>query len=414
MTRPRYDARLPLDGMTRRSFLSCSVGVAASSFVLAGAAGCSMQDVRKAAENNPLPAGTPILVMITLYGGNDGLNTVIPYADAAYHAARPGLSYHQSEVHVLDDAFGLNPGLSGFSDLWRDSKLAIVRGVGYPKPDHSHFRSMDIWQTGSPDRPVGSGWLGRWLDSTSDGDPLLGLNIGPVLPVLAVGEKRTFAALSVKESPNQPLSATLAALGKADPSDSAAAAEVAASYAALGRVRSDVVAHLDDVTLPDEVSADGSLASQLQTVAKCIQLGAPTRCYSVSMGGFDTHAGEKATQSQLLTMLDQAVVGFRTAMAGTSRAADVVVVAYSEFGRRVKANASEGTDHGTAGDLFVISDRVAAGFHGDAPSLTQLVDGDLATTTDFRSVYGELASKVLGADPSRILSGGPPALGVLR
>lgn len=413
MARPHYAPRLPLDGMNRRNFLSCSAGAAAASFVLAGAAGCTMQDVEKAASETPLPSGTPVLVMVTLYGGNDGLNTVVPYADSAYQSARPGLAYGHDEVLTLDDTTGLNPGLEGIHGLWGQKKVAIVRGVGYPQPDRSHFRSMDIWQTASPERPSGSGWLGRWLDTAPGTDALLGLNIGPVLPVLAVGEKRTFAALSVKENPSQPLAQAMAALGKPDASDSAAAAAVAASYAALGRVRTDVVEHLDEVKLEDEVTADGSLTSQLLTVAKCIQLGAPTRCYSVSMGGFDTHAGEKGTQVQLLTMLDQAVTKFRAAMAPSPRAKDVVVVVYSEFGRRVKANSSDGTDHGTASDVFVIGDRVKPGFHGEAPSLTKLVDGDLATTTDFRSIYGELAAKVLGTDPARILKGAPAPLGVL-
>jgi uncharacterized protein (DUF1501 family) len=242
---------------------------------------------------------------------------------------------------------------------------------------------------------------------------LLGLNIGPVLPVLAVGAKRTFAALSVKERGADPLSAVLAALGTPNSADTEAQRIVASSYAAVGRVRDDVVTHMSEVSLPDEITDDGSLKSQLLTVAACIRLGAPTRCYTVSMGGFDTHAGEKATQQQLLSTFDTAITEFRKAMADSPRAGDVVFVAYSEFGRRVKANASEGTDHGTAGDVLIVSDRVKPGFHGDQPSLTDLDQGDLKASQDFRSLYAELLTSVLGADPTTVVGQGITASSVL-
>ena len=411
--RAPYDPRLPLDGLTRRTFLACS-GVAGASAVLAGAAGCTWQDVTRQASENPLPASTPVLVIVTLYGGNDGLNTVVPYDDPAYTAARPGLAYRADEVLQLDGSFGLNPGLQGWHQLWQDQKLAIVRGVGYQKPDRSHLASMDIWQTAAPGTPTTSGWLGRWLDAHKDPDPLLALSLGPTLPVLAVGEKRTAAALSVKEPAALPMESVIALLGKSDPADTRAAGEVAASFAALGRVRDDVVDHLDEVPLHDEVAGDQSLLGQLQVVAKCILLGAPARAYSVSLGGFDTHGGEKATQTAQLRTLDQAIAAFRTALASSPRASDVVIMCYSEFGRLVKGNASEGTDHGTAGDLFLIGDRVKPGFHGDAPSLTDLVDGDLKSTTDFRSVYSEVVQKMLSGDPTQVIGKAPAQLGVLR
>ncbi len=407
-----YDPRLPLDGLNRRNFLRAS-GVVGATALLAGAAGCSWSEVTRAASQNPLPAGTPVLVLVTMYGGNDWLNTVIPAADPAYHDARPGMSYTHDEVLALDNVSGLNPGLKNLSSLWSSKKLAIMRGVGYAKPDRSHFRSMDIWQTGSPSSPLTTGWLGRWLDQSHDTEPLLGLNIGPVLPVLAVGAQRTFAALSVKESAADPLAPVMAALATSDSSDTSAQRLVASSYAAVGRVRDDVVTHLSEVPLPDEITDDGSLKSQLLTVAACIRLGAPTRCYSVSMGGFDTHAGEKATQEQLLTAFDSAITEFRKAMADSPRASDVVLVAYSEFGRRVMANASEGTDHGTAGDVLVVSDRVKSGFHGDQPSLTDLDQGDLKASQDFRSLYAELLTSVLGADPTAVIGSGVTASHVL-
>ena len=410
--RAPYDPRLPLDGLTRRGFLRAS-GVVGATALLAGTAGCTWNDVTRAASQNPLPSGTPVLVLVTMYGGNDWLNTVIPVDDPAYHDARPDMSYTHGEVLALDGSTGLNPGLKNLSTLWSSKKVAIMRGVGYPNPDRSHFRSMDIWQTGSPSTPLTTGWLGRWLDQVKDTEPLLGLNIGPVLPVLAVGAQRTFAALSVKEKGAAPLAPVMAALSTPDSADTTAQRIVASSYAAVGRVRDDVVTHLSDVSLPDEITDDGSLKSQLLTVAACIRLGAPTRCYTVSMGGFDTHAGEKSTQQQLLSTFDSAVQEFRKAMDGSPRAGDVVLVAYSEFGRRVKANASLGTDHGTAGDVLVVSDRVTPGFHGDQPSLTDLDQGDLKASQDFRSLYAELLTKVLSADPTPVIGSSITASGVL-
>jgi len=414
MALPPLQPKKPMDGLTRRSLLKAS-GVVGASALLAGAAKVGWDDIMARAASTPLAAGTPILVLVTMYGGNDGLNTVVPYADPAYHDARPELAYTPTEVLPLDGQLGLNPGLKGLSQQWQDKKLAIVRGVGYPKPDHSHFRSMDIWQTASPETPVSSGWIGRWLDVAGD-DPLLALNIGDVLPPLAVGTKATAAALSLASAPRaRPASdAVIAQLAASDPSDSAAAAQVAASYAAVQRVQTTFAPAL--AATIDPAGADkkrSALADQLGLVARCIRAGAPSRVYAVSATGFDTHADEKIAQTAQLTSIDQALAQFRSAMAGHQRAGDVVVMAYSEFGRRVRANASQGTDHGTAGPVFVMGDSVRAGFYGDQPSLTDLDNGDLKTTTDFRAVYGEVLHTVLQADPARVLDKPLPSLGFL-
>ena len=171
--------------INRRKFLVASVGVGALG-LLSGTVAVSWPDLRRAAQDRRLAVGSGILGIVTLYGGNDGINTLIPYADNAYHDARPELAYAPGEVLHLDDQLGLNPALKGLAQLWTDRKLAIVRGVSYPQPDHSHFRSMDIWQTASPAEPVSTGWVGRWLDATGE-DPLRAVNVGAVLPPLAVG-----------------------------------------------------------------------------------------------------------------------------------------------------------------------------------------------------------------------------------
>ena len=414
---PPLDPRKPMDGLTRRTFLRAS-GVAGATALLAGAAGVTLERVLARGQSDPLPQSSPILVLVTMYGGNDGLNTVVPYADPAYHKARPDLAYSPQEVLHLDDQLGLNPGLTGLADLWREQKLAVVRGVGYPKPDHSHFRSMDIWQTGSPETPVPSGWIGRWLDTAGD-DPLLALNIGEVLPPLAVGAKATAAALSVGTSTSSALTASvLKGFTSPDAADGPAAQLVVASYAAQQRCEQT----FGPITSPSGDDADGdaagngqraALTAQLDVVARCIKADVPTRVYAVSASGFDTHADEKIAQTSQLTQVDKAITTFRAALAGSPRAKDVVLLAYSEFGRRVKANASQGTDHGTAGPVFLVGDLVRAGFHGDQPSLTSLDNGDLKATVDFRAVYGEVLDRVLGADPSRVLDKAPAPLGVI-
>ena len=173
--------------LNRRTFLRASAGVGALG-LLSGAAAVSWPELMDAAQRRPRAQGDGVAVIVTLYGGNDGINTLIPYADNAYHDARPDLAYAPGDVLHLDDQSGLNPALKGLHTAWGDGHLAIVRGVSYPKPDHSHFRSMDIWQTASPDEPVSTGWIGRWLDSTGD-DPLRAVNVGAVLPPMACGRQ---------------------------------------------------------------------------------------------------------------------------------------------------------------------------------------------------------------------------------
>ncbi|WP_374023141.1 DUF1501 domain-containing protein [Mycobacterium sp. HNNTM2301] len=388
--------------MNRRRFLVASAGVGAAG-LLSTAVAVSWPDLMRAAQDRPLADGAGVLVLITLYGGNDGINTLIPYADNAYHDARPELAYAPGDVLHLDEALGLNPALKGLAQLWGHRQLAIVRGVGYPRPDHSHFRSMDIWQTASPAEPVPTGWIGRWLDATGD-DPLRAVNIGPVLPPLAVGEKHTAAALSMAPEPmGQGLDTLMGALGADDPDDTPAMAAVCKAYRAAR-----TTAHTFE-TVKAAVSQRNSLSAQLHLVAEAVRARVPTRVYTAQLGGFDTHAGERGTQQRLLAAFDEAVASFLQQVAGRN----VVVVAYSEFGRRVRANASQGTDHGTAGPVFVAGAPVRGGFYGDEPSLTDLDNGDLKYTTDFRDVYHELLAGTVGTDPAPSVGAGRKSLGFL-
>jgi uncharacterized protein (DUF1501 family) len=393
--------------INRRKFLIASAGVGALG-LLSGAVAVSWPDLQRAAHDRPLAEGSGILVIVTLYGGNDGINTLIPYADNAYHDARPELAYAPGDVLRLDEQLGLNPALRGLAGMWSERKLAIVRGVSYPQPDHSHFRSMDIWQTASPAEPVSTGWIGRWLDATGD-DPLRAVNIGAVLPPLAVGEKCTAAALSPSVTPEseERFAATMEALGAADPDDTPAMSAVCAAYRA---------ARTTDTTFAPVKASEkdrNPLAAQLAMVAKAVRAGVPTRVYLVQLGGFDTHADERETQQRLLQTFDEAVAGFLRDMAGDRYGKNVVVLAYSEFGRRVAANASQGTDHGTAGPVFVAGAPVKGGFYGEEPSLTDLDNGDLKPTMDFRDVYYDLLAHTLAADPTPSVGAGRHGVGFL-
>ena len=411
-----------MDTLTRRKFLIAS-GVTGGAALAVGASTVTWEQLHKRAATEALPTASKILVIVTMYGGNDGLNTLIPYSDSAYHSARPELAYADTDVLHLDSALGLNPAMTGLAKLWQAKQLAIVRGVGYPKPDHSHFRSMDIWQTASPDEPVNTGWIGRWLDATGD-DPVRAVNIGSTLPPLVVGARAAAASLDVGKS--APLSAELAAAltGLAVPNsgDSAPEKLVRASYSAERKVAATFGHVLDpnpsatpgaNSTTASSGGGQDNLKGQLDLVSRCIKAGVPTTVYSVSLGGFDTHADEKGTQQTQLGVLDAAVSGFLADLAGDPHGRNVVLLAYSEFGRRVVANASQGTDHGTAGPVFIAGVPVKGGFYGEQPSLTDLDDGDLKSSTDFRAVYAELADKVLGTDPGKVLAGAPAPLGFL-
>ncbi|MBV8787235.1 MAG: DUF1501 domain-containing protein [Mycobacterium sp.] len=389
--------------MNRRRFLIASAGAGAVG-LLSGAVAVDWNDLMQAAQDNPLPPGAGVLVLCTLYGGNDGINTLIPYADNAYHDARPELAYAPGDVLHLDQQLGLNPAMKGLAQLWNQQRLAIVRGVSYPQPDHSHFRSMDIWQTASPAEPVSTGWIGRWLDATGD-DPLRAVNIGAVLPPLAVGAKYTAAALSPGggAAAADRFDTVMDALGRDDPSDTPAMAAVCKAYRA---------ARTTNTTFKSVKPAEkqpNSLASQLSMVAAAIKARVPTRVYTVQLGGFDTHANERNTQQRLLQTFDEAVTPFLQQVASSN----VVLTAYSEFGRRVRANASQGTDHGTAGPVFIAGTPVRGGFYGDEPSLTDLDNGDLKFSTDFRDVYHELLERTVGTDPTPAVGAGRKSLGFL-
>ena len=399
-----------MDTISRRRFLKLTTGAVA---VGAAANFLTLDEIAEAAINRPLPSGTPILVMVTLYGGNDGLNTVIPFKDSVYFSSRPEISYKAETMLPLDAELALNPSMGGIKSLWDQKKVAIIRGVGYPKPDRSHFSSMAKWQTASPEKHINSGWLGRWLDSQPE-DPMLAISLGSVLPPMLAGNKISGSALPLGGLviPKGTFAGQCIQLSKTARADSPLMAAAATSMRNLFSVSTSIQPVLKlpapvAVDLPTvnggNAGGDSNLSQQLDVVAKLIAAGSPTKLWSVSLGGFDTHANEANAQAELLGVVSSGIARFMSQLKSTTRSNDVTVVVYSEFGRRVKGNASQGTDHGTSGPMFVIGEKVNGGFYGDQPSLTKLIDGDLAVTTDFRDVYGTLLESVLQSPAEQTL-----------
>jgi uncharacterized protein (DUF1501 family) len=407
--------------LTRRGFLAAS-GVVGAAGIAGGAAWASLASSTGTREVAQATGAGGTLVLVTLYGGNDGLDTVVPAADPAYQKARGTLAVSEHDALALADGLALHPSLVRLKRRYDAGTVAIVRGVGYPKPDHSHFRSMSIWQTGSPQTPVSSGWLGRWLDATASsagnsGGPIQAVGVGATLTPALVGQRRSAAAVptGTLAVPGGALGASIRALYQ--PDASAGQATLLDAVAGVDNDYLTVADHLGPL-LGSSTGTGDDLASQLGIVSRLIKAGVPTQAYAVSMGGFDTHAGEEPTHGRLLGEVDTALDTFLTSIAGSPHAQRLVVMIYSEFGRRVVPNASGGTDHGTAGPVILAGPGVRGGMYGEQPSLTKLGtgddDGDLIVTTDFRDVYATLLSDVLGADPGPVLGSGRRSLGFVR
>lgn len=397
-----------MDTITRRQFLKATgagaLGAAATSL--------TFEDIAEAAITRPLPLGTPILVVVTLYGGNDGLNTVVPVTDPIYQSLRPGIAYKESDVLPLKENLYLNGSMTGMHALWNKNQVAIVRGVGYPNSDRSHFSSMAIWQSAILGAAK-TGWLGRWVETQAE-DPMLAIGLGSVLPPLLAGEKRSGSVLPLGglKLPTGSLASDCMKLSIANRNDNLLQATAARSMRNLFTVSSDITPILKAPApaasdLPTAVGGnaggDSNLTQQLDVVAKLVAAGAPTRVWSVSLGGFDTHADEKGAQAVLLGVVSEGISKFMSQMRATNRSKDVVVLVYSEFGRRVRGNASDGTDHGTSGPVFVIGEKVKGGFYGEQPSLRELKNDDLAVTSDFRDIYASILENVLGTQAERVL-----------
>jgi uncharacterized protein (DUF1501 family) len=361
-----------------------------------------------------------ILVVVELSGGNDGLNTVVPFGDAAYYRARPKLAIKERETISIAEGFGLHPSMVGFERLYKDGRLAIVHGCGYDHPSLSHFSSMGYWHTGVPNGGEALGWLGRLADRRYDGHARnLIVNLG------------NSQSLAVRSEQHSPLVFDDPARFRRDGSD-----EEKRALADLSRVRettnptlqflsatahnatesSEVVRRAASVyRTPVDYGQGGGLAGNLQRVAALIAADMPTRLYYVTYAGnsFDTHVQQADLHTRLLMYTADAVRGFMDDMTRIGRGNDVAMMIFTEFGRRVEENGSLGTDHGTATPMFVVGRGLQGGFYGRHPSLTDLDDGNMKMTTDFRRVYATMIEEWLGYDRSdEVLKGRFEPLGV--
>ncbi len=349
-------------------------------------------------------AGAGRLVLVTLYGGNDALNTVVPVSDPQYASLRGDLALDPAALQPLDADFALHPALAGCKQLWDARQLAIVHGVGFADLDRSHFHCMDVWQAGS-ETEHDTGWVGRWLDAHGN-DPLDAVNVGRNLPLLMRGAKKSAAVVPASrfELPGDAALRThLQALSKPSKDRPALASDVATSTADLLAVVGEV-GPLVAKDPGDQLEGE-TLGTRMQAVAAMIEAQLPTRVYAVDLSSFDTHANQAATHETLLKELDDALHAFVTRVQDRP----VTVAVYSEFGRRVVPNASGGTDHGHGG-VMLLAGNVRAGHYGDPPALSKLDDGDLATTTDYRAVLGGLLEDVVGTDSTDVFGKGPKPL----
>jgi uncharacterized protein (DUF1501 family) len=367
-----------------------------------------------------------ILVVIQLSGGNDGLNTVVPYADDAYHKARPAIRHDPKDVLKLNNYIGLHPNLASFNDLFQAGRMAVIQGVGYPNPNRSHFRSMDIWHTAQPDKEVATnGWLGRFFDNTCAGcDPHVGVSIGAQQPLAMKGDKITPLSFERPDSYrytgkdrdryeklNKPAApATQPAIADAKGKQKiemtpANQLEFLTRTAMDAQVSSDDILRMTRGHNPRYQYPGNEFGQGLKTIAAMIKGGLATRVYYVSLGGFDTHAGERGRHDQLMNQLSQGVNAFMQDLAEQKNDDRVLVMTFSEFGRRVAQNASGGTDHGAAAPMFLFGKSVNQGIVGQHPSLTKLDQGDLIYTVDFRNIYATVLQKWLDTPSKSILGG---------
>lgn len=415
--------------LTRRDFVKSGLAVvsvgAFMPTIFSRAIAAASRD-KSPSSSGSAPSKT--LIIIQLAGGNDGLNTVIPYADSRYHQLRPRLGIPADQVVPLNDRLGLHPSLKGLKGLWDAGNLAVVENVGYDHPSLSHFQAMDIWQTADPTNARHEGWLSTLVGGSVDsqGHPFRGLGVGPALPpalccpavpppsVSSVGDYRLQpdprfpSGRAAREDALNRLYASYRA-----PAPYAALLESTSSTAeqSSAQLQAAAVGHqpAPGVTYPT-----GGLGEGLKLLASLIVQGQGLRVGYVVLGGFDTHATQVKHHADLLKSLADGISAFQADLAARGKADDVVIMTWSEFGRRAAENASLGTDHGTAAPLFVVGSGVKGGMYGDTPDLGNLDNGNLRFQTDFRSVYATVLDGWLQADSSAILGQRFSSVGFLR
>ena len=407
---------------TRRDFLARTLG--GSSLLAVGSVVPEFLANTALAADKQEKGKDTILVVVELTGGNDGLNTVAPFADDLYQKARPTIAISKKEALKLDDYCGLHPRMQEMKRLYDEKRLAVVRGVGYPNPDRSHFESMDIWQLADPKRAQTTGWLARAIPGMTIKDAgVPGMYFGDErLPVAMQGADGGVISLADRASFRLQLTGHEKQRKNLIEDLNADATGPAADLAAFVRKRQlqtytslqKIEEALNEAGAPQPnpdvrnfrpgpAGGDDlkSLGGRLQLVARLVQKGLGTRIYYTQLGGFDTHSGQATMHADLLGNLSNAVGNFLNALG--EHADRVAVMTYSEFGRRVRENGSRGTDHGSGSCMFVAGNKVVGGLVGRHPSLSDLTDGDLKYHTDFRRVYATLLDDWLGVESRGVL-----------
>lgn len=417
----------------RRRFLKSSL--ASSTLVAMGAStvpeflGRSARAADNGAGKSAKKSNDRILVVVQLLGGNDGLNTVVPHGIDGYNRGRRTLRIGSSQVHKVTPEIGLHPAMGGMGKLLEKNRLAIVQGVGYPNPDRSHFRSMEIWEVGrleNDPKSLETGWLGRAMDQK-------GRKPGEDPPALHVGGRSLPQALHSRHTEVPALEnlagyklqltgtdaerrAERSALGEM------AAAERKMDDPVLGFIRQTTLSAYESSSRLEQIAAKAGkssypsfgLAKRLEMIAQIIKAGFGTRIFYTSLDGFDTHANQLATHAALLTELSDSIAAFHDDLAAAGQADRVATLTFSEFGRRVAENASLGTDHGAAAPVFLIGPVAKAGLIGAHPTFDDLDDGDLKHHTDFRRVYASLLADWLDCPAEPVLGPGFAPLPLLR
>jgi uncharacterized protein (DUF1501 family) len=398
---------------TRREFLKKSLGMVAAATTVPTFLSRTALALANPFDAPSISAGRDerILLVVQLGGGNDGLNTVIPFGHDAYYRARPSLAVPKDKIVRINEELGLHPSLAPLKEFYDSGKLVIVQGIGYPNPDRSHFRSMEIWQSGVAEDFESTGWIGRMFDHTCGNahlkepcSPTLAVSIGETLnPALKAGSPIGVALRDPEQFYRMTMLyarsdiATDEPVSGGSPLDFLRRTAMNAELSA-DRIRRSIRSVQNKTDYPQDPFAQG-----LKLIAAMIAGGLDTRVYYISLTGFDTHANQQGVHERLLKILADGLAAFQQDLETLGQAERVLGFTFSEFGRRVAENGSRGTDHGQAAPMFVFGRPVKAGIVGPHPSLEKLNDGDLAFHTDFRQVYATMLEKWLGVDSAAIL-----------
>ena len=380
----------------------------------------------RALASTPLPglpgAANRTLVLVNLQGGNDGLNCVVPHGDSRYYGLRPNIGIARGDVLAIDNEIGLNPNMKSFKSMYDAGMVAIVQGVGYPDPDHSHFRSTEIWQTAAPTKYLHTGWLGRYLDDAGlpKANLFNGVAVSPVLPevmmaddvdVPAIPSERGYGLISDRNGASR-AAYTQVVRDEKYPFTSPYLAHVMEIEDHAQRGSEELPKLLQGYKAAGSYPAT-PLGRSLALAAQIVGSKLGTRVIYVQHGSFDTHVQQVATQNRLLGELSDAMKAFYDDLAAHGNDKSVLTVTFSEFGRRLAENASHGTDHGEASPLFLVGGGVKGGMYGASPDLAGNALGNLPFTTDFRSVYATVLERWLGRPSNKILDGTFSTLPVL-